>query len=63
MEPYELERIRRSVAMLAPGHSAGALTREAAMDLLEEIASLRAETYRYRQVVGQLRALLATIEE
>lgn len=49
--------------MLAPGHSAEALTREAAMDLLEEIVSLRAETYRYRQVVGQLRALLATIEE
>jgi hypothetical protein len=39
-----MERIRRSVAMLPPGHSAAALTREAAMELIHEVATARSET-------------------
>jgi hypothetical protein len=40
VDPHELERIRRSIAMLPPGHSAGALTREAAMALIEDLSRL-----------------------
>jgi hypothetical protein len=30
-DPHDLERLRRSIVMLPPGHSAGALTREPAL--------------------------------
>jgi hypothetical protein len=60
--PEELERLRRSVVMLPPGHSAGALTREAALAMLDELAAARQETVRYRQLVTQLRHLLATLD-
>jgi hypothetical protein len=53
VEPHELERLRRSIAMLAPGHSAGALTRDAAMALVEEVPSARSETARHRQAVAE----------
>ncbi|HUJ66326.1 MAG TPA: hypothetical protein VLX59_12360 [Acidimicrobiales bacterium] len=62
MDPHELERIRRSVAMLPPGHSAGALTREAAMALIEEVASARSQTARYRQAVAELRRVLTALD-
>jgi hypothetical protein len=62
MEPHELERLRRSIVMLPPGHSAGALTREAALELLDVVATSREETARYRQAVEQLRGVLEALE-
>jgi hypothetical protein len=62
VDAQELERIRRSIAMLPPGHSAGALTREAAMDLIHEVATARSQTARYRQAVDELRQVLETLE-
>jgi hypothetical protein len=61
MEAHELERLRRSIAMLPPGHSAGALTREAAMNLVEEVANARSETSRYRRAVAELRKVLEAL--
>ena len=63
MDPHELERIRRGVAMLPPGHSAGALTRDAAMALIEEVATARSESARYRQAVTELRKVLDALED
>jgi hypothetical protein len=62
VDPHELERLRRSIAMLPPGHSAGALTREAAMALIEEVASARSQTARYRQAVAELRRVLTELD-
>ena len=50
----DLERLRRSLAMLAPGQPAG-LTREEAMSLLAEVRRASAELDR---LVAGLRALL-----
>jgi hypothetical protein len=63
MEAHELERLRRSIAMLPPGHSAGALTREAAMKLVEEVANARSETARYRRAVADLRKVLEALDD
>jgi hypothetical protein len=63
VDPHDLERLRRSVLMLPPGHSAGALTREAALELIEEVAEARGETTRYRQAVGQLRTVLDALDD
>jgi hypothetical protein len=63
MEAHELERLRRSIAMLPPGHSAGALTPETAMSLVEEVASAHSETARYRQAVAELREVLKALED
>ena len=63
VEPHELERLRRSIAMLPPGHSAGALTRETAMDLIHEVTTARADTARYRLAVAELRRVLEALEE
>jgi hypothetical protein len=52
--PEDLERLRRSVAMLTPGQPAG-LTREDAMALLAEVRSARVELERL--ILG-LRTLL-----
>lgn len=54
---YELEVLRRSLAMLTPG--VRALTREEALDLVEELADVRK---RLDQLEEGLRALLADIE-
>ena len=51
----ELERLRRSLAMLAPGQPAG-LTREEAMGLLAEVRRASTELDRLRD---GLRTLLA----
>jgi hypothetical protein len=58
VDRHDLERLRRSIVMLPPGHSAGALTREAALDLIEEITTSREETDRYRVAIEQLRGVL-----
>ena len=42
LTPAGTERLRRSIAMLAPRHSA-ALDREAALGLLEEVQRLQAQ--------------------
>jgi hypothetical protein len=44
--------------MLPPGHSAGALTRESALALIEEVAAANDRTTRYLQAVEQLRRVL-----
>jgi hypothetical protein len=48
--------------MLLPGHSAGALTREAALALVEEVTESRQETARYREAVLQLRRVFEVLE-
>jgi hypothetical protein len=58
VEAWEIEQLRRSVAMLPEGHSAGAVSKEQARQLLEEITTARAETQRYRQAVSELRRIL-----
>ena len=62
MEPWEIEQLRRSIAMLPPGHSAGALTKEAAMALIHEVLTSQQETERYRRAVAQLRDVLTALE-
>jgi hypothetical protein len=48
--------------MLPPGHSAGAVTKEAARALIDEVATARSETARYRQAVAELRRVLEALE-
>jgi hypothetical protein len=55
VEPWEVEQLRWAIAVLPPGHSAGALTKEAAMAPLHEVWNSRCEAVRYRRVVGELR--------
>jgi hypothetical protein len=62
VEPYELEILRRSVAMLSPGHSAGAVSKDQAEQLLAEIDRIGAENGRYRRAVEELRRILATLD-
>jgi hypothetical protein len=62
VEPWEIEQLRRSIAMLPPGHSAGALTKEAAMALVHEVLTSRRETERYRQAVAELRRVLEALD-
>jgi hypothetical protein len=63
VDSHELERIRRSIAMLPPGHSAGALTREAAMALIEDLSRLDQLTARYREAITELRRVLDALED
>jgi hypothetical protein len=58
MEGWELEQIRRSIAMLPEGHSAGALTKERAMALVREALDAREDRERYRQAIARLRIVL-----
>jgi hypothetical protein len=62
VEPYEVEILRRSVAMLPPGHSAGAVSKQQAEDLLAEIDRMGQESDRYRQAVAEIRRVLALLE-
>jgi hypothetical protein len=62
VEPWEIENLRRSVVMLPPGHSAGAVRREQALGLFEEIAGLQQETSGYRYAVAELRRVLAALD-
>ena len=61
MEAHELEQLKRSIAM-APGTTAGPLTKEAAWELIEEVSSSRDRTDRYRRAVAQLRRVLDALE-
>jgi hypothetical protein len=62
VQPYELQILRRSVAMLPPGHSAGAVSKDQAEQLLAEIDRIGEENARYRQAVSELRQVLAALE-
>lgn len=57
LDDIELDRLRRSLAMLAPGHPA-AMSRETALALVEELERLRR---RHRQLAGAVNALHAVI--
>jgi hypothetical protein len=57
LQSHELERMRRSIAMLRPGQPVS-LTREHAMRLLEELQRLQRSDRRYADLMGKLRALL-----
>jgi hypothetical protein len=56
-EPHNLERLRRSIAMLAPGRPDG-LDRDRALQIIGELQRLQRQDRRYRELVAQLRALL-----
>lgn len=62
VESYEVELLRRSVAMLPPGHSAGAVSKRQAEDLLAEIDRIGQENDQYRQAVTEIRRVLALLE-
>lgn len=62
MEPWELDQLRRSVAMLPSGHSAGAVSKAQAEELLAEIDRSRDDIARYRKAVEELRRLLAVLD-
>jgi hypothetical protein len=62
VEAHELERLRRSIAALQ-GSSAGPLTKEAALRLVDEVMTSRRETARYRDAVAQLRRILSALDE
>ena len=66
LTPEELERIRRSIVLLAPRQPAG-LDREAAVSLLGELQRLQGKARRVQQllaqVVGLLEAARADAEE
>jgi hypothetical protein len=48
--------------MLPPGHSAGAVSKDQAEQLLAEIARIGEENERYRQAVAELRRILAVLD-
>jgi hypothetical protein len=62
VEAWELEHLRRSVAMLPEGHSAGAVSKAQARQLLDEVTTAKAETDRYRQAFAELRRILDDFE-
>jgi hypothetical protein len=51
VEAHDLERLRRSIAVLQ-GSSAGPLTKEAALNLVDEVMASHRETARYREAVA-----------
>jgi hypothetical protein len=61
VEAHELERLRRSIAALQ-GTSAGLLTKEAALKLVDEVISSRRETARYRRAIAELRRVLEALD-
>jgi hypothetical protein len=56
-EPHNLERLRRSIAMLAPGRPDG-LDRDRALQIIGELQRLQRQDRRYQDLVTQLWALL-----
>jgi len=57
MQPWDLERIRRSVVMAAPRHP-GALSRETALEVISQLEDLQGRHNRIRQLLEELRPLL-----
>jgi hypothetical protein len=54
----DLERLRRSVVLLAPRHPGG-LDREAAIAVLEELQRLQTRDQRVTEMLDQVRAMIA----
>ena len=54
MKPHDLERLRRSLAMLAPGAAASSLSREEAMRLITELVEVQARLERLRDGLRRL---------
>ena len=59
VEAHDLERVRRSLAMLEPNAVASVLSREEAMAVVAELADVQARLARLR---GTLREVLAELE-
>jgi hypothetical protein len=57
IDPHELERLRRSIAMLRPDQPAG-MKREEATRILEELQRLQRSDRRHSELVARLRAVL-----
>jgi hypothetical protein len=60
-ERHTLERLRRSIAMLAPGRTDG-LDRDRALSIIAELQRLQHRDRQYADLVGQLRTLLAAAD-
>jgi hypothetical protein len=58
----DLERLRRSIALLAPQQPSG-LDREGAMALLEELQRLEEKDGRVRRLLEQLTALVDALRD
>ena len=56
-DPHEVERLRRSIAMLRPEQPAG-LKREEAMLILEELQRVQRSDRRHGELLARLRAVL-----
>jgi hypothetical protein len=54
VEPQELERLRRSLAMLAPGVAASSFSREEAMALITELVVVQSRLERLRAELRRL---------
>ena len=61
MEAHNLERLRRSIVMLSRGQPG--LDRDSAVTLIEELQRLQVSARRYRELVGQLRALFDQLDD
>jgi hypothetical protein len=59
---YDLERLRRSIVLLAPKQPSG-LDREAAMALLEELQRLQTKDRRVTGLLDQVTTLLEAARE
>jgi hypothetical protein len=59
VEAHDLERVRRSLAMLRPGAKDTVLSREEAMALVSELAEVQA---RLKRVRNALREVLSVLE-
>jgi hypothetical protein len=62
VETWELEQLRRSIAMLPPGHSAGAVSKAQAEELLVEVERSHGDLARYRLALDELRRVLSVLE-
>ena len=62
MDNHELERKRRSIAMLSPGQQVGPLSREEALALCAEVQEGRQDVRRYREAVAELRRVIDGLE-
>lgn len=62
VERWELEQLRRSIVMLPPGHSAGAVSKAQAEELLAEVERIHLDLVRYQHAVDELRRVLSVLE-
>ena len=61
IDPHEVERLRRSIAMLRPDQPAS-LKREEAIRILEELQRLQRSDRRHAELLARLRAVLDDAE-